>query len=563
MAKKAGNIFVTAYLLLIFGVYPFYMREGYVDIGRAKYEFFIYCSLAVLGILVLIGAVYGMQELGRRIREHEPYFIDWDKLSLTDLLVIMYATEIFLSFVISDYRQEALWGTEGWFMGAALLLTMCGLYFFISRFWTGGRAVWCMALVASGGVFLLGILDRFSVYLIPLEIRQSSFISTLGNINWFCGYLSVIFPIGVCRFLFREDSGREENNGQHAPGTVPMLNKNLPAKAAGWLYILYIVIGFMAGFSQGSSSIFLFYGALFYILLWIAVGKRKRLKDFFLLIFLWGLSALMVRGIGWLIPEGYNYDRDNLCARVTESPLSFWIAIAALAIYLLLKRRENSGNSGKESERICVDGKEKQQGTKTVRKIMAALLAAVVLGWAALTGINTWIGIPGLSGREEFLFDQSWGHGRGAAIYSAVQMYGQMPFLHKLLGAGPDCFSAYAYSLPETAAMLRENFGQNRLTNAHNELLTCLINTGFLGAALYIALLISFIRKCMKKGKEIPEFYLFGVSIVCYLVHNMVSFAQVLNFPFVILLLAMGEARYNYFCPRPLTNTENFPTIME
>ena len=57
MAKKAGKLFVTAYLLLIFGIYPFYMREGYVDIGRAKYEFFIYCSLAALGILALIGVV--------------------------------------------------------------------------------------------------------------------------------------------------------------------------------------------------------------------------------------------------------------------------------------------------------------------------------------------------------------------------------------------------------------------------------------------------------------------------------------------------------------------------
>ena len=46
----------------------------------------------------------------------------------------------------------------------------------------------------------------------------------------------------------------------------------------------------------------------------------------------------------------------------------------------------------------------------------------------------------------------------------------------------------------------------------------------------------------MKKGAKNPSFYLFSVCIVCYLVHNMVSFAQVLNFPFIILLLAMGEA---------------------
>ena len=57
MAKKAGNLFTTAYLLLIFGVYPFYMKEGYVDIGKAKYHFFLYSSLAAVGILSLTGIV--------------------------------------------------------------------------------------------------------------------------------------------------------------------------------------------------------------------------------------------------------------------------------------------------------------------------------------------------------------------------------------------------------------------------------------------------------------------------------------------------------------------------
>lgn len=553
MAKKTGNLFVTAYLFLIFGMYPFYMREGYVDIGRAKYEFFMYCSLAALGILVLTGAVLGGQALVRHIREREPYLIDWNKLSMTDLLVLMYATEVFLSFAMSDYRQEALWGTEGWFMGTVLLLTLCGLYFFISRFWEGRQGVLYGALLASGGVFLLGILDRFSVYLIPLEVRQASFISTLGNINWFCGYFSVIFPIGVCGFLFGEGDGRKDD-------------KSWTAKIKRGLYIVYIVVGFMAGFCQGSSSIFLFYGGLFYLLLWIAVEKRMWLGDFFFIIFLWAFSALLVRGMGFLIPQGYNYDKDNLCVKVTDSFLPLLAASAALGIYLVMRSREKAERFGNEKEAGRAGGEERSRRIRAVHRGMAVLLTAGVAGWAVLAGINTWIGIPGLAGRGEFLFDQSWGHGRGAAIQSAIQMYGRMPFLHKLLGAGPDCFSVYAYSLPETAVMLRENFGNSRLTNAHNELLTCLVNTGFFGTALYVALLVSFIDKCMKRGKETPAFYLFGVCTACYLVHNMVSFAQVLNFPYVILLLAMGEALHRHrmeFCPRPLTNTENFPTIME
>ena len=51
--KKTANLLVTAYLLLLFVVYPFYMKEGYVEIGRAKYSFWIRISLSTAAVLLL------------------------------------------------------------------------------------------------------------------------------------------------------------------------------------------------------------------------------------------------------------------------------------------------------------------------------------------------------------------------------------------------------------------------------------------------------------------------------------------------------------------------------
>lgn len=506
MLKKAGNLFTTAYLLLIFGIYPLYMNRGYVDIGEAKYHFFIYSSLAALLILGLIGGAGAVQIMYRRLKAGEPYLIHWERVSVTDLFVMLYATEIFVSYAFSDYRKEALWGTEGWYMGTILLLTLCGLYFLISRLWEGGRAIWYAAAAASGIVFLLGISDRFSLYLLPLEIRQPSFISTLGNINWFCGYLSVLSPVGISLFLFSE---KKDNFIRVICG-------------------IYTVIAFMAGFCQGSSSIFLFFGALFYILLWISVKKGAWLADYFLVLSLWGFSAQLVRIIGVIVPDGYNYDRDNLCAYLTSSDLTLTIGIGAFCVYAFLRL------GGKK------DLSKKAQ--KSVHFVMAGLLTAGILLWLVLAVINTRFGIPGLAQWDGLLLNEGWGNGRGAAFYSGFQMYRQMPVFRKLFGIGPDCFSAYAYSLPEVAEVLRSNFGNNRLTNAHNELLTGLVNTGAFGVSLMISVFASFVRGCMKKGKETPAFYMFAVCIICYFTHNMVSFAQVLNFPFLFLLLGMGEA---------------------
>ena len=37
---KAGNLLATAYMLIMFVLYPFYMKNGYADLGEAKYHFF-------------------------------------------------------------------------------------------------------------------------------------------------------------------------------------------------------------------------------------------------------------------------------------------------------------------------------------------------------------------------------------------------------------------------------------------------------------------------------------------------------------------------------------------
>ena len=64
---------------------------------------------------------------------------------------MLYATCVFWSYILTEYRQEALWGTEGWYIGCIPLILLCGLYFMISRMWDGGRFVLhgCMAASAA------------------------------------------------------------------------------------------------------------------------------------------------------------------------------------------------------------------------------------------------------------------------------------------------------------------------------------------------------------------------------------------------------------------------------
>ncbi len=515
MIKKAGNLFAAAYLILIFGVYPFYMKEGYVDIGKAKYLFFLCCSLAATGILTLIGIICKIQSLLLQYKQNKLHFPDLSGLSSTDMFVMLFATELFLSFVYSDHRQEALWGTEGWYMGLVLFLSLCALYFLISRFWRAGSLVWYTGIVVSGIVFLLGILDRFSLYLIPLEIRQSGFISTLGNINWFCGYLSVLAPLGTCPLIFQESSDVLNHQPQRLICTV------------------YTLIAFTAGFCQGSSSIFLFWAALFFGLLWIAAPRRLWLINCLLPFSLWCFSAQLMRILLFLFPGGYNYEKDNLCLRLAGSDGILLIGTATLILFLFLNKKSKTATNN------ALSG---ISSGKTTRRVLAGLLLAALSAWLCLSCINTSHGISFLSDNSLFLLDPSWGNGRGAALKAGYQLFVRMPPLKKVLGAGPDCFSSLAYSIPEVAAELNNAFGGSRLTNAHNELLTCLVNTGIAGTFFYLGIFLSFTGRCIKRGDRQKALYLLAVSAFCYLTHNLVSFSQVLNLPFIFLLMGMGEA---------------------
>jgi len=522
MIQKAAKYFSTAYLLLLFCVYPFYMEDGYYNIGEAKMHFFFKVSLAaffVLAFLYFISLTIGVKE---RVRTKLAYFIDWEQISAVDLLMLVYATSLFLSYAFSCNKKEALWGAEGWYMGLMPLLLLCGLYFLISRLWRGDVKILYPIMAASAVVFALGICNRFSFYPIMIKGAQSDFISTLGNINWFCGFMSVVASLGVAHFVVGQDF-------------------------ALWKRALlggYAFLTFMAGFAQGSDSIFLWFGVVFFLLLWIAADNSEYLKYWFGLLFLWAAAAGVVKGLCAVTVDKYNYEAGGICGYFISSNISVWITVVAIAGFITFYIKSNKSDKGEREEYL----KKKNRGENSGKRIRIGLVVAVVFAlllWVILSVVNTMVGILFLQDNGLFIFDADWGHGRGVTIWTGIQIFEEQSLLHKIIGVGPDCFAWAAYEIPEVALLLREHFGNARLTNAHNECVTALVNTGVLGVCSYVGLLWTAIVGYIKTGKEKGNvmLYVFAVSVAGYFIHNMVSFAQVLNTPFLFVVMGMAEAK--------------------
>ena len=125
--------------------------------------------------------------------------------------------------------------------------------------------------------------------------------------------------------------------------------------------------------------------------------------------------------------------------------------------------------------------------------------------------------------------------------------FGEQNFLHKLFGVGPDAMSGYLYQdgSRKLQLLMEETFGASLvLTNAHNEWLTVLVDTGILGlisyAGIFVSAIVSFLKK-EKGGKQEPLVLAAGFCMLAYTVNNMFSFQQTMNVTTMFMILGMAE----------------------
>lgn len=510
----ALNSILTAYFLVITALYPLYIRDGYHGIGNTKFYFFrgvtLFSAVVILFMLtvnLLYKVFYRRDEIS--ISDH------YRNMSKTDWFVYGYAVSVMLSYLFTLYQEEAFWGMQGWYMGLCSQLMFISIYFAFSRYFKWRKELFFAIFGGSFLVFFLGILNRYSVYPIVLNGQTPGFISTLGNINWFCGYLSVIGSLGITWYW-----GETIKNG----GIILMIKRLAMA--------VYVWITFLAGIVQGSNSIYLVFITIFLLLFYHSFEENGRIFRFLELMLFFTFSCQTARILRYVPGLAINYEND-LCRFLTDGNLTLYIGIGILLLYIFLH--------------VLLKGRHIQ-----ILRYRRFRYASLVIGigfpilYAFLLTLNSCLtdGLPGLSGNPIFTFNQKWGNTRGSTWRIGFLAYLNMSARQKFIGIGPDCFTQYIYTVPDLAERAYSQFGGSRLTNAHNEWLTILVNTGALGLFCYAGIFISAFIRYLQKAEEQPIFYLCAAAVLSYSVHNMVSFQQILNTPFVFLIMGIGESIY-------------------
>lgn len=189
------DILVSLYMLTLMVVLPLYTTEtGYRHIGTEKCMFFRSVSLTACKVILPLGAVWLLCRLVRRFLSGRREKAGRPVLSATDAFALVYLAAAVCSYLHSSFREKTQWGDAfygalGWYLGLVTQLLFLAVYFMVSRLWQ--RRDWMIGLwmLALGAVTLLGYLNRFGVNPLRMEGASPQYISTIGNINWYCGYI--------------------------------------------------------------------------------------------------------------------------------------------------------------------------------------------------------------------------------------------------------------------------------------------------------------------------------------------------------------------------------------
>lgn len=472
------------YLIFLTAILALYTGGTYWKLGDTKYMLFRNVSVICLGAWLavsLIRAVLSFAGGTRRL----------PVLSITDICMLIYGAAVLLSALCSPYFRVPWLGYKEWYMGAVSQCIFVSIYFFISRSYDGSRIPVYVGETALAIVFLIGVANRLGFdpvnLMLPFNDKSweySHMISTIGNINWFCGFCCVMLGFPVAGYL----------RSRRKPEML--------------LHYTVSVMGLLLLCIQGSDAGPLIAAVCIGVSLLYGLRDRK--------IFRRGLAmtsgmclamALYGRAVKLLGPEAMAaVPADGI--GLDRMAWNGWWAVGAVFLALAVLFGKISASAAKKAGYVL---------------LLAGALAVVSL--AAVYAVR----MPKGDG---------WGSGRGGLWRFAWQGFVQGGFRQKLVGAGPDCFANYIYStLPASELTPTEGFWTGTIyANAHNEWLNTLVNMGIAGVAALAGIYVSSIRRYRK-------IHLGMLVIAMYGVNSLISFQQVLSTPLFFMALGLCEYR--------------------
>lgn len=497
---------VFIYAISMLCIFPLYYQDKYYNMGEAKFQFFKHMSIIFFSI-AFVSLAYHIFVIRKSVLWKEL----WKHLTLTDYFVIVYAVLVWVSFILTPYKQDAIWGYEGWYMGLISQMIFVMIYFFVSRFLEWKMFILHGSSIVSGIVFFIAVLHRFQID--PLGMYDNLtmtnkilFLSTIGQATWYSSYLVIVLPLGIFAYWYA---------------------KRIEMRL---LYGVYLTLGFASLVTQNSDSAYIALMLMILVLFLASLQTADRMERFLEITLIMAATFKIIGLIQRANPESV-VPLEPLSIATSQGAVTWIFLLIIVCAYLLLKFPDE-----KKPFRVI--------GNKLIPKLIVGLALLFIPITFVFVYLTTTQQLPTvlqpLSSIGYLNFNSDWGNGRGFTWKYAAAMFGEYSPLRKLFGCGPDCFAAYSYELH--SAELTAKWGDSILTNAHNEWFTSLLFFGIAGAAAYIGIFVSTIITAIKNINKEPFLIAVIMSVLAYMGHNFFCYQQVVCTPIIFILMGFGRS---------------------
>ena len=486
MIKKAKRGIAGAMTVLILALVPLYMEDFYFNLSMAKGHIYMLGDILLLLAALLLHGVSRVKKQSLGL----PF-------NLLDRIMLFFFIVVLVSLAFAKDFLYALWGTKGFSVGACTLCILIGSYFVISRWYPENVWTWRIFYAVNGLIFGIGFLhsagvDVFGAHEGILASQIFWYISTIGNVNWYVGYLCLIMPLAVVRYL------------QFGEGMVSGRRLLLTG------HLLFLFLGLFNIVFCASDGIFLGLGFCAFFAIPYILEDRRRLALFCPLLTAYGLALLAVGHLPLFAAKRSTFS--GLPALALRWPVGAALCLLGLAGSIALRRYFAMPEEKKEDPLLL-----------WLKRGLLLCLSLLVLGYLGYTILH---------------FSDAWGTGRGKTWRVSLEIYRDLPLIKKLFGIGPELLPYYYPDLTDGTRLA--------ITVAHSEPIQLLLTTGLLGLISYLGIWGSVLGAGVKsffgRGGKAGEAMLL-LPLAAYFAQGLVNSATVTNAALCFWLLGLWRRR--------------------
>lgn len=509
--KNANSIAAMILTMAVFVALPLAFHNLYFDILSIKYWLYCGAVISIAVVILIIALIYihkdGMENDYETVKTILRGF-SFKSLKTTDWAMILFVSAATISTFQSEYFYESFWGNEGRYTGLFLILLYTASFFIITKCLKFKQ--WYLDAFVAAGILvcIVGILHYFKIDPIGFkrdlsDLDYKIFVSTIGNINTYTSYVSLV--VGVSTLLFCIEKDR---------------TKKL-------LYAIAMSVSIFALITGISDNAYLAMIALLCFLPLYLFNNIRGIKNYTIILAILCTEFLLIDFIGQKIP-GHVMEISglfNVIAGFSKMPVIvvvLWAAAVTITIieFQLVKRGMIVENN-------------------LGRWIWLAILAIMFVAGCYLLYDANVMGNRDRYGslKNYIVFDDDWGTHRGYIWRVAMEIYGKFPFMHKLFGYGPDTFGIITVHTYYDDMVNRYN---EKFDSAHNEYIQYLITIGIVGVTAYIGLICTSLVRLIRQVKNHPAIMAVPIAVICYCAQAFVNISVPMVAPIMLTLIMVG-----------------------